>query len=128
MVRGGPMSNLRSHPWSRREFLVTACGAVTTGLVDLIPDQAAAEPPPETATLRITRTSGACGAAPLHVAEELLPAEGFTDLRHVSALGRTAEELASDRADIGIDFVGPLAIRIDGGAPLLVLAGVHTGC
>jgi NitT/TauT family transport system substrate-binding protein len=122
------MSTLRLHRWSRREFLATTSGAVTAGLVDLIPDRAAAEPPPETATLRITRTSGACVAAPLHVAEELLPAEGFTDLRHVSALGRSADELASDRADIGIDFVGPLAIRVDAGAPLLLLAGVHTGC
>jgi NitT/TauT family transport system substrate-binding protein len=122
------MSNLRLPPWSRREFLATASGAVTAGLVDLIPNRAAAEPPPETATLRITRTSGICVGAPLYVAEELLPAEGFTDLRHVTAMGRIADELASDRVDIGVDFVGPLAIRLDVGAPLLVLAGVHTGC
>ncbi len=111
----------------RREFLAKTFLAGTIGALGSL-SRAGAEPLPETATLRISRTSGLCVVAPLHMAEELLPAEGFTDLRQVPAMGRTADALASSRADIGIDFIGPLAIQLDAGAPLLVLAGVHTGC
>src|SRR5262245_28178979 len=84
-----------------------------------IPRWAAAEPPPETTTLRFTQTTALC-LAPLYAADDLLPAEGFTDIHHVSVTGRTGEAVASGRADISIDFIGPLAIQLDTGAPLLV--------
>jgi len=42
----------------------------------------AAEPPPETTTLRIVRTASTC-AAPQYVASELLKSEGFTEVHYV---------------------------------------------
>jgi NitT/TauT family transport system substrate-binding protein len=59
----------------------------------------------------------------------LLRAEGFTDVRYVdtppAAIGQTI-----GRGDV--DFSSAFAIdsiqAIDGGAPVVVLAGVHIGC
>jgi len=58
------------------------------------------------------RTRALC-FAPLHLAEELLQGEGFAEIRHVAAEGRTADALASDRADLSMDFIGPLVMRVD---------------
>ena len=119
--------DIRPHvQFGRRGFLRGLSVAGAAGLLGAS-RRTAAEPPPETATLRIPNAAGVC-VAPLHVAEELLPAEGFTDLRHVPPMGRVADALASGSADIGIDFIGPLVIRLDAGAPLLLVAGAHTGC
>ena len=67
---------------SRRKFLggVTLAGAV--GLLGLHPRPVAAEPPPETTTLRLIQTSGIC-SAPQYVAEDLLHAEGFADVQYL---------------------------------------------
>ncbi len=117
----------RRHRWSRRELLGRAIIAAATALLAWRPRAAAVEPPPETTTLRLARTRGLC-FAPLHLAEDLLQGEGFSDVRHVMLVGRTADALASNRVDIGIDFIGPLAIQVDAGAPVLVLGGAHVGC
>jgi NitT/TauT family transport system substrate-binding protein len=117
----------RRHRWSRRELLGRAIIAAATALLAGRPRVAAVEPPPETTTLRLAWTRGLC-LAPLHLAEDLLQGEGFSDVRHVMLVGRTADALASDRVDIGIDFIGPLAIQVDAGAPVLVLGGAHVGC
>ena len=44
----------------------------------------AAEPPPEISTIRLEKLPVAC-LAPQYVAEELLHAEGFTEVRYVAA-------------------------------------------
>jgi len=44
----------------------------------------ATEPPLETTTIRLTKTVGIC-IAPQYVAEALLRAEGFTDIRYVAS-------------------------------------------
>ena len=107
---------------SRRDFVSALTLAGTAGLLGVRPEEAAAEPPPETTRLRLVRTRALC-FAPLHLAEELLQGEGFAEVRHVAADGRTADALASDRADISMDFIGPLLIRVDAGDPILILAG-----
>ena len=109
---------------NRRGFLT---GLVAMGAAGAVARPTAAEPPPETTRLRLVRTRALC-FAPLHLAEELLKGEGFAEVRHVAAEGRTADALASDRADISMDFIGPLAIRVDAGDPILILAGGHVGC
>jgi NitT/TauT family transport system substrate-binding protein len=120
------MSDRRAS-WSRREFVGGLTLAGTAGLVGVHPEPVAAEPPPETTRLRLVRTRALC-FAPLHLAEELLQGEGFAEVRQVAAEGRTADALASDRADLSMDFIGPLAIRVDAGDPILILAGGHVGC
>lgn len=112
---------------SRRDFLGRSTIAGTVALLGQRSARAGAELPPETRTLRVAATTQLC-LAPLYVADEMLAAEGFTDLRRVPLSERTADALASGAVDIGIDFIGPLAIRLDAKAPLLVLAGAHVGC
>ena len=70
------------HPWSRRRFVTTLA---TAGIAALLRTPALAdEGPPETTTVRLRLDPGIC-VAPLYVAEELLRAEGFTDVRYVPA-------------------------------------------
>jgi NitT/TauT family transport system substrate-binding protein len=68
--------------------------------------------------------------APAYVAEDLLRAEGFSDVRFVS-YADTAKQytgLASGEIDIMMSFVAPSIQQIDAGNPLVVLSGVHPGC
>ena len=64
------------------------------------------------------------------MAEDLLRSEGFTDVQYVKAAAgiETAKALAARRADISLNFVAPLIMRIDAGDPIMMLAGVHAGC
>ena len=114
---------------TRRRFLngVTAVGMVSA--IGLLPARTAAEPPPETRKLRIVREASIC-YAPIYVAEELLGAEGFTDVHYVpieAGLG-PGRMLGAGKADVGIDAVPPVVMNLDAGDPILILAGVHVGC
>jgi NitT/TauT family transport system substrate-binding protein len=65
--------------------------------------------------------------APHYVAEEILHAEGFTDVRFVKGSAST-DVLTSGEVDISLSFI-PLDVRrIAAGAPIVVLAGSHIGC
>ena len=113
----------------RRQFL-KAVAAGSAGLVPLAPRLAVAEPPPETTRLRLIRTPGMCWA-PQYVAEELLRAEGFTDVSYFSQGSVTrpvSANLAAGEADMSMNFVGPNLVRVDQGDPVVFLAGVHVGC
>lgn len=113
--------------WSRREFCHRLTLMGTAGRLGLPPRLAAAEPPPETTTIRLPHAPAVC-TAPQYVAEELLRSEGFTEISYVKTkLGRMAE-VAAEQADIGITFAGPILLQLDTGDPLVVLAGVHPGC
>src|SRR5439155_25207694 len=99
------------------------------GLHGLRPEPVAAEPPPETATLRLVKIPSVC-QAPQYVAGELLQAEGFTNVQYVQkagALGIT-EALASGEADINNHFAAPSIIRVEAGDPIVILGGLHIGC
>ena len=76
------MSTQHARQFSRRRFLGGLTLAGTAGFLGLHPRQVAAEPPPETTTLRLIQLSGIC-IAPQYVAEELLRAEGFADVQYV---------------------------------------------
>ena len=114
---------------SRRRFLERVTLAGTVGLLGLRPRAVAAEPPPETTTLRLVQGLGLC-VAPLYVAEELLQAEGFLDVHSVkSNTVRDLEvPLASGDAHLGMHFAAPLVVRLDQADPIVILAGVHIGC
>ena len=90
---------------------------------------AAAEPPPETTRIVLLQTASMC-QAPQYVAEDLLRGEGFTDVRYIKQDGQRAiaDALASGEANINMHFSGPLILRLDTGAPITILAGVHPGC
>jgi NitT/TauT family transport system substrate-binding protein len=68
--------------------------------------------------------------APKYVAENYLSGEGFTDVQYIKKddnLGNTIA-IAGGEADISIQFSGPVLTYVDGGAPIVMLAGVHVGC
>jgi NitT/TauT family transport system substrate-binding protein len=114
----------------RREFLAATTFTATSTLLGVHPMPAGAEPPPETTKLRLIRSTGMCWA-PQYVAEELLRAEGFTDVSYFhqgSAAHAVSTDLTAGDADISMNFVGPNLVRIDQGDPVVFLAGVHPGC
>ncbi len=114
---------------TRREFLRRVTLAGTTGLVSVRPFRVDAEPPPETTKIRLIKTTSMCWA-PQYVAEDLLKAEGFTDVGYVdSPVGQPVSRvLTRGDADISMNFVGPNLLRVDQGDPVVFLAGVHVGC
>jgi NitT/TauT family transport system substrate-binding protein len=116
---------------TRRELLTSLTVAGAVGLLGARP-VFAEEPPPETTTIRFQREeldSPICNA-PVFVAEELLRAEGFTDVKYV--VTRNGPELtqAFEHGKIDFAFVfAPGAVRrLDDGVPITVVAGVHPGC
>jgi len=113
---------------TRRQFLT---GLSLTGAAGLLraPSAPAAEGGLETTTVRIARVDGIC-IAPQYVAEELLRAEGFTDVRYVrlAAGHNTPEGIASGEVDFGSNFASVLVAGLDSGIDLTVLGGVHVGC
>ena len=113
---------------SRRTFLAGAGAAGVAGLVGA-PALADAEPPPETTTIRLAKIAGIC-IAPQYIADELLLLEGFTDVSYVAAepgVGQS-EKIARGEVDFSLNFAAPLAVAIDAGDPIKILAGVHSGC
>ena len=123
------MSIRPAGPSSRRRFLGGLTFAGTAGLLGLLPRSAAAEPPPETTRLRVHHSLSLC-LAPQYVAEELLRAEGFTEVEYVTyeESGGFYEALTTSRADIGNDFAPMLIMHVDAGDPITILGGVHGGC
>jgi NitT/TauT family transport system substrate-binding protein len=111
----------------RREFLRGVAG--TVGLLGWPPGYASGEPPPETTKLRIPRIPSTC-RSPEWVAEEMLRAEGFTDVQYIPTEGTRGVErmLAAGEADIGGHFAAPVILRLEAGDPIIVLAGEHVGC
>jgi NitT/TauT family transport system substrate-binding protein len=98
----------------------------------------AAEPPPETTTIRLEKDLVTCIAP--QAAEELLRAEGFTDIRYVALTeahlrradaansGYIADMIAHDEVDIGRNFALDHVLGMAAGAPITILAGLHLGC
>jgi NitT/TauT family transport system substrate-binding protein len=113
---------------ARRRFLTTASLVVATNLVRsrrLL----AGEETLETTSVRLFRGTPICGA-PVYVAEELLRAEGFSDIRYVEPVNGLTSNDAMRRGEI--DFISGFAIQqlkaLDAGVPMTVLAGLHAGC
>jgi NitT/TauT family transport system substrate-binding protein len=118
------MQRRRVEGWSRRKFLgLTLAG--TAGLLGLKPDPVAAEPPPETTTLKLCQSPSLCWA-PQYAAEELLRSEGFTDVQYVK--GDVVSALASGEADLSMGYAATTILQLDAGDPVVILAGGHVGC
>ena len=113
---------------SRRCFLTRLSMAAAASLVRA-PSAAVAEGALETTGVRLSKIAGIC-IAPQYVAEELLRAEGFTEIRYVETVAGEAstDALARGNIDVSLNFAAPLITAIDTGAPVTVLAGVHIGC
>jgi NitT/TauT family transport system substrate-binding protein len=112
---------------TRRRFLSTMALAGAAGILRF-PQAEAAEPPPEITTVQFPKNFGIC-IAPQYVAEELLRAEGFIDIRYVDSDART---IPQDLGQGKFDFTAGLAmfqiVGVDPGAPITIVSGVHAGC
>jgi NitT/TauT family transport system substrate-binding protein len=64
----------------------------------------------------------------------LLAAEGFTEVQYVAVQSGgkgadlTGSALVSDQVDLSMQFIGPSILQVDGGDPLVLLAGIQIGC
>jgi NitT/TauT family transport system substrate-binding protein len=123
------VSSQRFTGWSRRHFMSTATLVGAGAFLSLHPKAIAAEPPPETTSLRLLAIPALCWA-PQYVAEDLLRAEGFSHVHYLKKdIGAAMfDAVASGEADISMSIAGPLIVRMDGGGAIIVLAGVHVGC
>jgi len=115
---------------TRRAFARGLTYAGTAGLLGLRSRPAAAEPPPETSTIRLYKFPGIC-LAPQYIAEDLLRAEGFADVQYVTlpeGPSRMPERLGAGAFDLTQWYVAPFIAEIDKGTGVVILGGVHTGC
>jgi NitT/TauT family transport system substrate-binding protein len=115
----------------RRQLLKALAAAGALGLAGPYSRTAAAQVP-ETSRVRMVKFPSIC-QAPVYVAEELLRAEGFTDISYVdgapfAAGPRTYEILSEGTVDMAVQFAAPLAIAIDRGLNITILGGIHAGC
>jgi len=109
--------------YTRRRFLTTASLAGDASLVGAR-RSLAGEGPPEKTTVRIAYLSGLC-IAPQFVAEALLRAEGFAEVRYVE---QPPGVFQSSDADFALNYASNFISAIDGGEPITLLAGVMVGC
>ena len=116
---------------SRRDFLagLSAAGA-TAGVASIVGAPALADQrPPEMTTIRIRRDPSIC-VAPQYIAEDLLRAEGLTDIRYVPAQSGPiqAQMLTRGELDFALPSSQTVVSLLDAGVPITALAGVHAGC
>ena len=110
---------------SRRDFLASLSAAGAAGVLGAR-GSLADEGPPETTTIRLGKIPGIC-IAPQYVAEELLRAEGFTDVRYVESEAGIAllDKIARGELDFTLMFAAPIVVALDAGQPVTAVAGVH---
>jgi NitT/TauT family transport system substrate-binding protein len=113
---------------SRRHFMASMSMAAAGGVLGAR-GSLADEGPPETTTVRLANIGGIC-LAPQYAAEELLRAEGFSEIRYVETVSgvENAKKIARGEIDFSMNFAAPLLISIDAGESITLIAGVHPGC
>jgi NitT/TauT family transport system substrate-binding protein len=115
-----------SQTQTRRRFLAALALAGAAGVLR-VPRALAAEGSLETTSVRLVNDRSIC-IAPEYVADELLRAEGFTDIRYVEAPGSLQYD-AFLRGELDFaNFLGASIPLIEAGAPIVVLAGINIGC
>jgi len=114
---------------TRRGFLGGIAAAGAAGLIRA-PRAEAAEGTLETTTVRLGKKASIC-QTPQFVADELLRAEGFTDIGYVDEPPGSAsatEPLARGIVDFDSNYASNFVRAIDAGEPITMLAGLHVGC
>src|SRR5215472_5838436 len=112
---------------TRRRFLTMTAVAGAAGVLPPLRARAAA-PAIETTTVRLAKIPAIC-FAPQYVCDELLRAEGFTDIQYVDAdFAALPEDLGHGRFDFASSFAPQHIVAVDTGASISVLTGVHVGC
>jgi len=87
------------------------------------------DPPPETTTLRLPKDTLDPQLAPLALAEQFLPAEGFTNVQYIDVTpfsGDAFRQLGAGEIDIGLEYASSVVVAVDRGEQLVILAGVQS--
>ena len=89
----------------------------------------AAEEPLETTTMRLGRIPATCDA-PIYAADDLLRAEGLTDVRFMDTIPGPARIEALGRGEFDFTMTSALTQinALDSGVPITIVAGLHAGC
>jgi NitT/TauT family transport system substrate-binding protein len=112
----------------RREFMGRVGRAGAAVALGLHPARAGAEPPPEITRLRLFQLPGIC-IAPQYVADELLRAEGFTNVEYIKFTDHNPfPAFVSGALDLSMAFAAPFIRQVDAGDPIVLLGGIHIGC
>jgi len=111
---------------SRRAFLASVSAAGAAGILGAH-GALAGDGPPEITTVRMVKQIGTC-TAPQYLAEELLQAEGFTDVHYVEMPVAPAKMVGLGKVDFGMSMAPSIIFHQDAGLPIIALAGVHPGC
>jgi len=113
---------------TRRRFLGNAALVGVAGLLPPLGARAA-EPSPETTKIKLPRASAIC-TIPQMITEQVLQAEGFTDIRFVDELlpPHDTEQLARGDVDLMVNYASNFILGLDKGEASTLLAGVHVGC
>jgi NitT/TauT family transport system substrate-binding protein len=121
--------NIDRRRWSRRDVLACLAPVTSSAVLGLRFQSARAEPLPETNRIRIGQIPNNC-YAPQYMAEDMLRAEGFTDLQYVpmAGAGPIYVALAKGEIDLSMAFSAGFVIQADAGVPIVMLAGIHPGC
>jgi NitT/TauT family transport system substrate-binding protein len=90
----------------------------------------AAEGAPETTAVRLAKKIPVLCNAPQYIADDLLRAEGFTEIQYVESGPGAAltKKIADEAIDFSMGYAGPNIIAVDAGEGIVNLAGVHIGC
>jgi NitT/TauT family transport system substrate-binding protein len=112
---------------TRRRLLTALSLAGAAGLLRP-PPALAAEGRLETTSIRLAKVVDMC-LAPQFVIDDLLRAEGFTDIHYVDTkIGEIAHSVGSGTVDMSLGYVQQFLVRIEAGDPITMVAGVMVGC
>jgi NitT/TauT family transport system substrate-binding protein len=128
-IDAGLLGRQRMHIMqSRRDFLAAMSAASAAGFIGTRASLAD-DGPPETTTVRLRYDPGIC-IAPWFIAQDLLRAEGFNDVRYVPvpAGATTTQMIARGEIDFALSDPATTIFRLDTDVPITVLAGIHVGC
>jgi NitT/TauT family transport system substrate-binding protein len=112
---------------TRRRFLGSIALAGVASVMSPVGPRAA-EPSPETTTIRLPKAPAIC-TMPQMIPEQLLQAEGFSDIRFVDEPpGNATVQLARGDVDLMVNYASNFILGLDKGEASTLLAGVHVGC
>ena len=111
----------------RRRFISGIAAAAGASLLRSVSINAA-EGGPETTSVTLAKTPALC-IAPQFIAEELLRAEGFTEIQYVETIApEVPTAVGAGKVDFSMAYASQFVAAIDAGEPVTLLGGIMVGC